>query len=207
VGDLTTSIQTAQGCSSATHGYYAGGNLNKDIHKYSHSTDGNATDVGEIAGDTSNYSRRATGSSSYSHGYYAAGSYFSNQIHKFSFASESTQTDVGDLLNRVTAVSSSSSYTHGYVHGGYGNLNGSAPHSYLDTIQKYSFATDANATDVGNSRHGSTGGGSSSSLDYGYQSSGGLGDYIDKYSHVTDGNSSNIAGVAQVRGECGGTHG
>jgi hypothetical protein len=150
VGNLITSMSTAQGCSSATHGYYAGGQYNKDIQKYSHSTDGNATDVGEIVGDTSNASRRATGSSSYTHGYYAAGSYFSNQIHKFSFANESTQTDVGNLLNSVTATSSTSSYTHGYVQGGYGNTTGAAPHSYLDTIQKYSFTTDGDATDVGN---------------------------------------------------------
>ena len=151
VGNLTASIQTSQGCSSATHGYQCGGSAGLNINKYSFTTDGNASDVGDITASNSGAAaRRATGSSSFSHGYYAAGSYNSNQIEKFAFATDGNGADVGDLLNYITATSSTSSNTHGYVHGGYGNLNGSAPHSYLDTIQKYSFATDANATDVGN---------------------------------------------------------
>jgi len=57
VGDLLIAKQYVEGCSSTTHGYVAGGHQShtpnkSNIEKYSHSSDGNATDVGDLTNGT-----------------------------------------------------------------------------------------------------------------------------------------------------------
>ena len=88
------------GQSSTTHGYYSGGNSNpysNVIDKFSFSSDGNATDVGDItvARDNIQY-----GHSSTTHGYTGNGltsGGLQNIVDKFSFASDGNATDALDL--------------------------------------------------------------------------------------------------------------
>ena len=147
VGDLTLSRKDSSGQTSSTHGYTSGGirpenpgptRLVNPIDKFPFSSDGNATDVGDLLA----CSRNTSGQSSTTHGY-AAGGFtppYSNVIQKFSFTSDGNATDVGDLTAPQALGAGQSSTTNGYTSGRYPPSN---------AIEKFPFATDANATDVG----------------------------------------------------------
>lgn len=106
IGDLI-SISPNQnyfthGNTGPTHGYSCGGNTGSNvIQKYSFSSDGNATDVGDLAVARS----RGTGNQNPTHGYsstgYSSGS-SNNSIEKFTFATDANSTDVGDAVNNAT---------------------------------------------------------------------------------------------------------
>ena len=131
------------GASSSTHGYTAGGFPTTNvIQKYSFSTDGNATDVGDTAVTT----RDRCGGSSKTHGYVVGGYPNNNQMSKWAFASNGNSTDVGDLTTQGDQLTPSSSTTHGYCGGG--RTFGGTPQGNQQ-IQKYSFSSDGNATNCG----------------------------------------------------------
>jgi hypothetical protein len=151
--DLHTARSAASnGCSSSTHGYIAGGASNQ-IQKFVFATQTNGTDVGDLLASYS----QAGATSSATHGYSVGGnadpSGASNVIQKFSFTTDGNSTDVGD----VTGVSSygvflpgtASSRTYGYRAGGDDRGGGTA----VNVIDKHSFTTDGNATDVGDLAH------------------------------------------------------
>jgi len=150
IGDLTQARNATTGQSSTVSGYTSGGGTNPEsptIDKFPFATDTNATDVGDLT-----QSRRyLTGQSSTVSGYTSGGSTFSpvtryNTIDKFPFASDANATDVGDLTNAVNVCpSGTNSSVSGYVSGG----EVSSPSAFTNTIQKYPFATDTNASDVG----------------------------------------------------------
>lgn len=77
-------------------GYAAGGWLGPDAHntinKYSFTSDGNATDVGDLTICDAPYSQ---GASSSTHGYQFGGRCLGNNIDKIAFASDANATDVG----------------------------------------------------------------------------------------------------------------
>ena len=149
VGDLTVAKAYPSGQNSAENGYSSGATtpptaLNV-IDKFPFSVDANATDVGDLT-----ISRgRTAGQSSSTFGYVSGGSNpptTYNTIDKFSFSNDANATDVGDLTVGRYAVSGQSSDTSGYTSGGFAptvtpNTN--------NTIDKFPFATDGNATDVG----------------------------------------------------------
>jgi|MDSZ01.2.fsa_nt_gb hypothetical protein len=59
------------------------------------------------------------------------------------------------FVSTFTISSNAAAYStmgsnYGYVSGGFGPSGPGQPNVYIDTIQKYSFTSDANATDVGN---------------------------------------------------------
>ena len=150
VGDTTVARRQPSGCSSATHGYACGGynsGYSNVIDKVSISAGGNATDVGDLE----NTSQGPSCSSSTTHGYVAggigSGDVHLNKIQKFSFESDANATDIGDLNNSIsTPECGVSSTTHGYCAGG--RLSSGA--ASIDVIDKYSFASDGNASDIGN---------------------------------------------------------
>ena len=139
VGNLTNSESTSQGSQSATHGYVHGGNTSKNLEKYSFTSDGDATDVGNI---TPASGVQPEGCNSITHGYSVGGA-SSNIIEKFLFTNEGTMIDVGDLTIVQNIHTCTSSRTHGYSAGGH---TGSA---YTSVIHKFSFSADGNATDIG----------------------------------------------------------
>ena len=136
-----------------------------------------------------------------------------DNIYKFAAGSESTTTDVGNLLEDQQHISSSSSPTHGYVAGGSQPVGGS-PDS--NRIQKWAWATDANATDVGDLTATYIGNVGASSETHGYSISGlragnNTANNIEKYTFASDANATDVGdSVTNIRysaGASSGTHG
>ena len=128
------------------YGYQSGGQPSTNvIQKYAYATDSDAIDVANLT--TTKNAHNGTSSATY--GYAASGNIppnLSNIIEKFSFANGTNATDVGDLVYGVylSGNTGQSSTTNGYLcTGAYG------PSEYTNWIQKYSFTTDGNATDIG----------------------------------------------------------
>ena len=155
VGNLTIARGYCAGTTSTTHGYTAGGYSGNPttrynrIDKYPFATDTNATDVADMTA----VKQGGSGASSTTHGYsmggYLSSPYGMSDIEKWSYASDANATDVGDLINSDRGVcSGSSSTTHGYKVGTY---DGWPTAAVRYTIEKVSFATDGNSTDVSDS--------------------------------------------------------
>jgi hypothetical protein len=116
-------------------------------------------------------------------------------IDKFPFASDSNATDVGNLTQARGVPAGQSSSSHGYTSGGRSNVPDNAAHT---TIDKFPFASDANATDVGDLTVGRRRQGGQSSSDNGY-TSGGYSNVIDKFPFASDGNATDVGDLTQSR--------
>jgi hypothetical protein len=200
VGDLTRVSPDPGSASSSTHGYAAGGGSNT-IDKWSMITDANATDVGDLLSPTIG---SAIGCSSTTYGYMAGGNPTNNIIQKYPFATDGNAVDVGDLTRTgwTDGAGGNQSSDYGYVVGGSVQPRGSPGQAWED-INKYSFATDGNATDIGNLTIGSWSVGSTSSSTYGYTMGGattalGRGNIIDKFSFASDGNATDVGDMLQA---------
>ena len=181
----------------SNYGYNSGGQIlgpgvyQNTIQKYSFTSDGNSTDIGDLTQIT--HTGAGQSSSTYGHasGGWAPG--YTNVINKFPFSEDTNASDAGDLTVARSQVAGSSSSTYGYTTGGY-----TGPPGYVNIIDKYSFTTYSNATDVGD-------------LDYNkYQHAGvtytNISGYtvagqldmtsILKFSMVSDGNSSDVGTVS-----------
>lgn len=163
VGDLAAgALGNQQGNSSPTDGFSSGGRAGAptypvsgftQIDKFPFATDANAVDVGDLFQGKGS---AATNNSS-THGYQSFGgvtpAITEGSITKFPYAiSSGTGTDVGDIVPTYAPTGSayaggSSDPTHGYVGGGYAPAT---PWPTMNIIQRFAFATDENATDVGN---------------------------------------------------------
>jgi hypothetical protein len=151
VGDLTVARSFCGGNSDvgndygyATGGYHTGQANNyggNQIDRYAMASSGNAVDVGDMHTERASHASHSTET----YGYQAGGGEPSatNAIRKFAFGSSVTSTDVADLTVARFDTTGMSSTTYGYSAGGIW------PDSLNTTIDKYSFAADANATDVG----------------------------------------------------------
>jgi hypothetical protein len=205
VGDLTQARQSPAGQSSATNGYTSGGRITPGaqniIDKFAFATNTNATDVGNlIAGKYA-----ITGTSSQTHGYTSSGFPTVNTIQKFPFSADSNTTDVGDLSQSRAFAGSvgQSSTTFGYHAGGYSG----PPRVTLNTIDKFSFAADGNATDVGDLTEGKENASGQSSTSHGYSSGGFVGsappyvysNVINKFPFSSDTNASDIGDLTIAR--------
>ena len=217
VGDLTFGRYGVAGQSNGdVNGYTSGGQLpgfaspTNVIDKFPFAADANATDVGDIS-----ISRRSTaGHSSTASGYTSGGrraattptpNNYTNTIDKFSFASNSNATSVGSLTALRIYVVGQSSNVSGYTCGGYTRRspqvpNALAPISVSAVIQKFPFATDASATDVGNLTVARTYGAGQSSTASGY-TSGGSPSYnvIDKFPFASDANATDVGDLSSAR--------
>lgn len=199
VGDLTQARRVATGQSSTASGYTSGGFTDPStyqniIDKFPFSADANATDVGDLSATRSS----AAGHSSSDNGYTSGGNNptYTNIIDKFPFSTDANATDVGDLLQSKIASSGQNSSSHGYSSGGF-----VPPSTYSNVIQKFSFSADENATDVGDLLVGRRYGGGNSSTENGYHF-GGLyfspfpaiarSNSIEKFPFSTDGNATDV---------------
>jgi len=209
VGDLISSVQRPAGQSSTTHGYTSGGvsgpsfttTQSNTIQKFPFTSDGNATDVGDLTVRRTAVAGQASAANGY--GYSSGGgagppNVKYNVIDKFPFSSDANATDVGNLTIAREFSAGQSSDASGYTSGG------SAPSS-SNVIDKFSFATDANATDVGDltiARYMSSG---QSSKTHGYTSGGWpSGTFqaqrrIDKFSFASDGNATDVGDLSGDR--------
>jgi hypothetical protein len=195
-------------------GYTSGGNSppgvfpnNNTIDKFPFATNANATDVSDLttaelysAGQSSTVSGYISGGGSG-----AYGTTLSNVIEKFPFATNANSTDVGDLTaaRRLIGGGNSSSVS-GYTTGGLAPPTG-ATSQYVNTIDKFPFATNANATGVGalSDRWGLTAGQSSRNNGYASGSTvwpGGLTNslrIINKFPFSNDANAVNIGNLTR----------
>ena len=207
VGDQVVVVGGSAAASSETHGYTGGGyhasapNLRNTIQKHSFTTDGNTTDIADLTVGRS----QCGGCSSATYGYAVGGAspYF-NEIDKYPFASDTNATDVGNILvANYLSDSGTSSETHGYVCGGW---TGGAS-SGVNVIQKFTFASDNNSTDVGNTFGAYASHAGCSSTTYGYWAGGGPPNLneIHQYSFTTDGDSTDVGNLTVARRDGGGT--
>jgi hypothetical protein len=142
------------GYQGTQYGYSTGGRNQSGtryntVDKFSFSSDGNATDVGDyIASATTGH-----GSSSSTAGYVAGGhspstNTFLRSINKRTFANDGSETTIGNLSipsgNGVHKNAGCTSSTHGYSAGGL-----SPSSTVRDHINKFPFSVDDHATDVG----------------------------------------------------------
>jgi hypothetical protein len=183
--------------STETHGYCAGGTSTNVIDRFSYSTDGTATDVGDLL----NAQVYNAGASSKTHGYNMGGLVSSdiNVIQKFAFGSSANATDVGDLTTICNGPTGHQSSTHGYKAGGSGNGTYATG---ADSIQKFTFASDANSTNVGTTTVGRFQHASGSSTTHGYASgglSGGSGNVIEKFLFASDSNATDVGDLVISR--------
>jgi hypothetical protein len=209
VGSLSVAAArgSAAGMGSETYGYTAGGEPTTDvIDKFSFATDGNAVDVGNTLATV----RNVKGNASTTHGYIMGGhpgsTPYLNTIQKFTFASDANATDVGDLTYYVKAGAGQNSETHGYQMGG---SSASGVYPTTGGVQKWTFASDANATTVGNTTYGTWSNAGHSSPTYGYQSggsAGGNGNTIEKVSFTTDGNATDVGDLTVSGSYISGNH-
>ena len=220
----------ACGTSSQTHGFAAiSGNASmtpasfNGIQKFAFSSNTTGTDVGDMS-DPRLY---AAPSWNLTHGYASSGwanpnypgtpaggspALYMNVIDKFPFASGGTATDHGDCINSVRQAAGHSSTTHGYQSGGYAVAGGG---THVNVIQKFAFASNTTATDVGNTLAvlGSCTGQSSET--YGYTSGGYSGppliNVIQKFPFASDTNSTDVgdllANIGYPAGQSSTTHG
>jgi hypothetical protein len=150
-GDLTQSKSYLAGVFSSTNGYTMGGSVppaspTNVIEKFPLATPtGSGTDVGDLTTATDG----SIGITSNSYGYSAGGNGFTGTttVEKLTFASEGNSTDVLDLAEGTSFAASNANSTDGYVVSGFPSLGVGS--GYSELIQKFPFASDTNATDIG----------------------------------------------------------
>ena len=153
-GDLSRASSGSAGISSATDGYDAS---HFGIDKFPFSSFTTATDVGDLSAYRfSIYAGQNSGDNGYTSGGVSPGVVLGNPpwfpdervdvIDKFPFSSFTTATDIGNLTVRRAAAAGQSSTVFGYTSGG---LYQGSPGPPTNTIDKFPFASDTNASDVG----------------------------------------------------------
>lgn len=226
---LSRGGQGNRGTSSQTHGYISGGWAGNPlgpggvmVERFSFFSDTPNQKVADLLVP----SVGGAGISGITHGYHTGGAEFNvgpgslkNSIQKYSFSSDITTRDIGDLTQARSDLHGHSSTTHGYSSGGDSEGNqptGGFIQLPLDTIDKFPFATDTNATDVGNlitAAHGAFTG--ISSTGHGYRTGGGIPPYspatvatdtVDRFSFASDGNAVDYVNLSVARRSGGNAH-
>lgn len=196
VGTLSQSYAYMANNNTATHGYTAGHTpVTTNIDKFSTVSDGD----GAVAAYLTVGRYALSGQNSDSHGYHAGG-VDSNVIDKFPFASDGNSVDVGNLSAPRYQSHGMSSTENGYAAGGQ-IFPQYAPNS--GRIDKFSFASDGNATYIGNlTTYKEYDGASVSSTTHGYSAGGfytqptfASSNIIEKFSFTSDGNSVDVGDV------------
>jgi len=209
VGNLTQSVAYPSGMSTQAYGFRAGGSPNTDtIDRFAFASDGDATDWANLHTARSAASNGISGTT---HGYTAGGQ--SDQIQKFQYSSQATGTDVGNLLNHGGHNSgtwnnqsgATASTTHGYVVGS--SMVGVSPSR---VIQKFTFSSDANSTNVGNIiTPGVFLPGTASATTHGYRAGGDTSgggtpvDTIDKWANASDGDATDVGNLVHTQNYMG----
>jgi len=194
------------------------------IQKNSFTSDGNATDVGDL----STFKSSIAGQSSSDNGYVTGGlTYvpspptFLTTIDKFSFASDGNATSSANLSSpepyySPVAATGQSSENYGYVSGSSAVSPNPLSTSATDVIQKFPFAADENAIDVGDLSDRRSDAAGQNSSDNGYTSGGQNGgpaikNVIDKFPFASDANASDVGDLTVARryaaGQSSTTHG
>jgi hypothetical protein len=220
VGDLSIARTVAAGQSSNVNGYTSGGysatpptpsRFRTTIDKFPFATDGNATNIGALT--LARYG--SSGQSSDVNGYTSGGyrvpsaplSPTVNVIDKFPFATDGNATDVGDLSQLFAYSAGQSSTVSGYNSGGKGRAPpgipaGTYPFVSRNIIEKFPFATNANATDVGDLTASRLAVAGVTSTLSGYTLGGGpdggqLTKFMDKFPFAADANATDVGDLSR----------
>ena len=203
VAELTLARYGLTGTQSITNGYASGGvegpgtTRYNIIEKFPFSSDASATDVGDLSETV----QGSASSASETHGYNMGGSPSSptpssSAIRQYSFSSDGPATTTASLLHMMMEGAGTQSETNGYF------LHGTAPinlnPAYSDKIQKFNFASNTDAVDVGELVAIKNHGAAYSSQDYGYKAGGGTStsaglDTLEKFPFSSDAPSIDIA--------------
>lgn len=208
VGNMAEGVVYHGSNQSVTYGYVVGGySTATKIEKYSFATDAHTGTVGNLL-----LGRRGPMSAnSETHGYttngYNAGESVNwlREVEKFAFASEGTSINVGNSTRHGSHGSAFSSSTHGYSAGGFsGTAGGPSPISNI--VDKFSFSTDGDSTDVSDLVTTITSSDGNSSETSGYLaagSSGGTGTgataAIQKLVFASEGNTITVGNITLAR--------
>jgi hypothetical protein len=194
-------------------GFVSGGSppAQNTIEKFPFATDTNSVDTG---GDLLTILVEGAGASSPTFGY-TVGGYFPpttsavNTIQKYPFAiSSGTSSDVGDLTGIFRALQGQniSSGISGYIG------SGATPPGVTatNTINKFPFATDTNASDIGDTTQARSTPAGQSSFVSGYLSGGATAgptqvNTIDKFPFATNSNATDVGDISAARRNVGGT--
>ena len=215
VGNLLAGNYNSIGQSSTDNGYASGGStgtLLNTIQKFPFSSDANSADAADLTLSVSS----GAGQSSSTHGY-ASGGYDGpssiNNIQKFTFSSDSNATDVGDITVVRYRASGQSSSVSGYSSAGYDSVTG-GPAGYTNIIDKFSFSSDGNATDVGDLTQNISNSAGQSATDSGYASGGQSPslspndtNVINKFPFSSDSNATDVGDLTQARSFVAGQQG
>ena len=201
------------GCSdmSAQKGHVLGGssatgNSDSKREKFDFSSNTTAT----LSGDLVQACHNQAGNSSTTYGY-AAGGHATGQgssfitIQKFAFATDVISEVYSGVLTKNRGSTGCSSLTHGFAVGSYAIAAPTGPQSRID---KYSFASEADATTVGELTAVIQGNTSCSSTDYGWSMGGqppATTDRIDRFAFASQGNSTDLGNLSLARVYASGT--
>ena len=208
VANLTVARGESSSQNSQESGYTSAGRTEPAdaystvIDKFPFATDANATDVGDIL----NGVNHSAGNSSGSHGYVSGGTgphitpAHSDVIEKFPFSADANSTDVGDLTNPKNQSAAANTADYGYIAGGGKYAPTHSLASYSNVIEKFSYSTDGNATDVGDLTQSRQGLDGSSSTVNGYVAGGrkfpfAPTDIIEKFPFATDANATDVGNL------------
>lgn len=177
-------------------GYFAPGGGRNTIDKFPFAVDTNATDVGDLTAGAYG----STGNSSYTHGYSSVRTY-SNTIERFPFATDTNAVvSQNSLISNLGYAGSNSSDVSGYIHGGFQ----SPPDIRRNDIQKFSFSSNTNGTDVGDLSVAALSPSGTPSTSHGYVTGlnvSGPPSYtnkIEKFPFATDTNTTDVGDLAQA---------
>lgn len=201
IGDLSQARYGLAGQNSSTHGYNSAGihgptlTYSTTIDKFPFSSSGTATDVGDITDIRRN---AGAGQNSFTNGYFSGGGPpIKNIIDKFPFATDANATDVGNLTQGRYTAAGQSSDASGYTSGG---IFAAPASTNTNVIDKFPFATDSNATDVGDLIAAIPSPTGQSSNISGYTSGGTSSNVIQKFPFATDANATDVGDLTQARG-------
>jgi hypothetical protein len=181
VGNLTQATQMGTGNQSSEYGYASGGWISNQsgsaniINKFPFASDTNAVNIGQLAQGQANGAE--CGHSSSENGYVVGGqggtssTSKSNRIEKFPFSSDTNASYTADLVIKTFGYCGVSNNTHGFVCGGAGGIPYPATNRLSD-IQRFPFASDSNASLVGDLSEETNDSTGVSGTDSGYSCSG-----------------------------------
>lgn len=143
VGSITNTGGRIAACSTTTKGFLLGSN-SYFTSVFPFASEGDATVIGSLGVQKGSLA----GHSGETHGYASGGASgptptTSYAIQKMNYTSDTDTVQVADLLVRTFDASGCSSTASGYTSGG------QSVSSFTNVIQKFPFAADENATDVG----------------------------------------------------------
>jgi hypothetical protein len=165
------------------------------IQRFPFASDTNATDFGDLVSGRYGGSGSSSTTDGYSAGGQIIGQFAYGGIEKFSFTTGGLARIVGNLTEERRFTAGHSSPSHGYTSAG---IKSPTPSDFVNTIDKYPFSVDTNATNVGDLSEAKSTSGGASSLTNGYVTGGTVppptiaSNVIDKFPFSSDTNSTDI---------------